>query len=104
MRVLLLTPPMVQLNTPYPATSYLTGFLRKHAADRGIDVAQADPSLALFLRIFLVMGSSGWLRRCAGDAGRRSAPSSFHIFWLMRRDMWRRSIRRCGFFRGVIRH
>ena len=32
MRVLLLTPPMTQLNTPYPATAYLTGFLRQHAA------------------------------------------------------------------------
>ena len=35
MRVLLVTPPMTQLNTPYPATAYLTGFLRLHAADLG---------------------------------------------------------------------
>ena len=35
MRVLLVTPPMTQLNTPYPATAYLTGFLRQHAARRG---------------------------------------------------------------------
>jgi len=28
MRLLLVTPPMIQLNTPYPATAYLTGFLR----------------------------------------------------------------------------
>ena len=48
MKVLLLTPPMTQLNTPYPATAYLTGFLR----GRGVDVAQADPALALFLRVF----------------------------------------------------
>ena len=26
MKVLLITPPMTQLNTPYPATAYLTGF------------------------------------------------------------------------------
>ena len=31
LRILLLTPPMTQLNTPYPATAYLTGFLRQHA-------------------------------------------------------------------------
>jgi hypothetical protein len=27
-RVLSLIPPMTQLNTPYPSTAYLTGFLR----------------------------------------------------------------------------
>lgn len=48
MRVLLLTPPMTQVNTPYPATAYLTGFLRS----RGHEVGQADPSLELFLRLF----------------------------------------------------
>jgi radical SAM superfamily enzyme YgiQ (UPF0313 family) len=48
MRVLLLTPPMTQLNTPYPATAYLTGFLRQHQ----IDVRQADPAIELFLRVF----------------------------------------------------
>ncbi|HEY0715060.1 MAG TPA: radical SAM protein [Polyangia bacterium] len=52
MRVLLLTPPMIQINTPYPATAYLTGFLRKHGGALGIDVRQADPALALFLRLF----------------------------------------------------
>jgi radical SAM superfamily enzyme YgiQ (UPF0313 family) len=52
MRVLLVTPPMTQLNTPYPATAYLTGFLRLHAAELGFTVTQADVSLALFLRLF----------------------------------------------------
>ena len=33
LRVLLVTPPMTQLNTPYPATAYLTGCLRQHAAN-----------------------------------------------------------------------
>ena len=36
LRVLSLIPPMTQLNTPYPSTAYLTGFLRS----RGIDSAQ----------------------------------------------------------------
>ena len=48
MRILLLTPPMTQLNTPYPATAYLTGFLRM----RGFEVEQADPALELILRLF----------------------------------------------------
>src|SRR3954462_7993886 len=52
MRVLLVTPPMIQLNTPYPATAYLTGFLRQHAAILGVDVTQADASIALFLRLY----------------------------------------------------
>lgn len=39
---------MTQLNTPYPATAYLKGFLRT----RGIEAAQADPALELFLKLF----------------------------------------------------
>ncbi len=46
--VLLLTPPMVQVNAPYPATAWLAGFLRT----RGIACAQEDLSLALALRLF----------------------------------------------------
>ncbi len=48
MRVLLLTPPLTQLNTPYPATSYLTGFLRS----RGVDAVQVDLSLETALAVF----------------------------------------------------
>jgi radical SAM superfamily enzyme YgiQ (UPF0313 family) len=51
-RILLLTAPMVQLNTPYPATAYLAGFLRLHSAELGLEIAQADPALELFLRLF----------------------------------------------------
>ena len=36
---------MTQLNTPYPATAYLTGFLRLHEARLGFTVTQADPAL-----------------------------------------------------------
>lgn len=55
MRVLLITPPMTQVNTPYPATAYLTGCLRRHAGD-DVHVAQADLSIALFLRLFSAEG------------------------------------------------
>ena len=51
-RLLLITPPMTQLNTPYPATAYLVGFLRQHAAALDLEVAQADASLELFLKLF----------------------------------------------------
>jgi hypothetical protein len=68
MRVLLLTPPMTQINTPYPATPYLTGFLRTHGGDLGLAVSQADASLALFLRLF----SSVWVARMADVLKKRS--------------------------------
>jgi tRNA A37 methylthiotransferase MiaB len=47
-RVLSLIPPMTQLNTPYPSTAYITGFLRS----RGIDAVQADIALELVLQLF----------------------------------------------------
>ena len=43
---------MTQLNTPYPATAYLTGFLRQHQARLDLEVIQADPAIELFLRLF----------------------------------------------------
>ncbi|MBA3499203.1 MAG: radical SAM protein [Myxococcota bacterium] len=43
---------MTQLNTPYPATAYLTGFLRQHAAELDVQVTQADAAIDLFLRVF----------------------------------------------------
>ncbi|HET9235758.1 MAG TPA: radical SAM protein [Oligoflexus sp.] len=46
-RILLLTPPMTQLNTPYPATAYLTGFLQMH----GYAVEQRDPAIELLLAL-----------------------------------------------------
>lgn len=46
-RVLSFIPPMTQLNTPYPSTAYLTGFLRQ----QGVDAAQEDLALALVLRL-----------------------------------------------------
>ncbi len=52
MRVLSVIPPMTQLNTPYPSTAYLTGFLRS----RDFDAAQEDLALALVLALFSVDG------------------------------------------------
>jgi len=51
-RVLSLIPPMTQLNTPYPSTAYLTGFLRS----RGIAATQEDLALALVLKLFTPAG------------------------------------------------
>lgn len=52
LRVLSVIPPMTQLNTPYPSTAYLTGFLRS----QGFDAFQEDLALALVLRLLSVDG------------------------------------------------
>ena len=52
LRVLSVIPPMTQLNTPYPSTAYLTGFLRS----RNIHAVQEDLALALVLRLLSTTG------------------------------------------------
>lgn len=67
MRVLLVTPPLTQPNTPYPATPALAGFLRS----RGVRADQADLSLDLFLALF----SRAGLREVEREIRNRRAPS-----------------------------
>ena len=50
--VLSVIPPMTQLNTPYPSTAYLTGFLRS----RGVAATQEDLALKLVLNLFTPAG------------------------------------------------
>lgn len=52
MKTLLCIPPMTQLNTPYPATAYLTGFLR----EQGHDVTQRDLAIELLLTLLTPEG------------------------------------------------
>lgn len=47
-KTLLITPPFTQLNTPYPATAYLKGFLD----EQGLAVEQCDLSIELFNKVF----------------------------------------------------
>ena len=51
-RLLLLTPPLVQTNCPYPATMHLTGFLRAC----GCDVCQRDLSIKVARDVLLAYG------------------------------------------------
>ncbi len=60
LRVLSVIPPMTQLNTPYPSTAYLTGFLRA----RGVDAVQEDLALKLVLRLLSPAGLDD-VRACA---------------------------------------
>ena len=52
MKTLLLTPPLTQLNTPYPATAYLKYFLQS----RNFAVEQADLGIELILNVFCKKG------------------------------------------------
>ena len=47
-KVLLITPPFTQLNTPYPASCYLKGFLDS----KGVETNQCDLSIELFNAFF----------------------------------------------------
>ncbi len=47
-RLLLITPPFTQLNTPYPATAYIKGFLNT----KNIESAQMDLGIDTILKIF----------------------------------------------------
>ena len=69
MRILLVTPPLLQFNTPYPATPALAAFLES----KGHRVAQADLSLELILRLFSRRG----VRAVARAARRRPATRHF---------------------------
>ena len=47
-KILLITPPFTQLNTPYPATAFLKGFLD----EQKIESRQCDLSIELFNQVF----------------------------------------------------
>ncbi|KOS08017.1 Fe-S oxidoreductase [Flavobacterium akiainvivens] len=51
-KALLITPPFTQLNTPYPATAYIKGFLNT----KGIAAVQADLGIEVILRLFSKSG------------------------------------------------
>lgn len=50
--LLLITPPFTQLNTPYPATAYLKGFLNT----KGISSFQSDLGIEVMLKLFSAEG------------------------------------------------
>lgn len=69
-RVLSLIPPMTQLNTPYPSTAYLTGFLHS----RGIEAQQEDLALALVLKLFSRAGLAALRARIEATPERQRTP------------------------------
>lgn len=75
MKVLSLIPPMTQLNTPYPSTAYLTGFLRS----RKINAVQEDLALALVLDFFTPAGLAQ-IRAQALSLPEQERSASVHFF------------------------
>ena len=71
LRVLSITPPMTQLNTPYPSTAYLTGFLRSC----GIPAVQEDLALALVLRLLSPEGLRAVAARVAAIPAKKHSPA-----------------------------
>jgi len=79
MKILSLIPPMTQLNTPYPSTAYLTGFLRS----RGFDAVQEDLALALVLKLLSKEGLANIHKACEAllaDKPQQNWPTSLHSF------------------------
>jgi len=70
-KVLLITPPFTQLNTPYPATAYLKGFLNT----KGIATAQADLGIDVILKLFSKEGLTLLFNRAEQNNEQRTANS-----------------------------
>jgi radical SAM superfamily enzyme YgiQ (UPF0313 family) len=75
MRILSIIPPMTQLNTPYPSTAYLTGFLRS----RGFNAEQTDLSIALALKLLSVEGVQA-IHRQVSTLPRKRHTVATHFF------------------------
>jgi len=84
--VVLVQPPFVQLNSPYPAPYYLKSFLEQ----RGFHVTVLDHSIGLFERIFSRVG----LERIFADVALLPAHKKETERFLSERDMWCASIDR----------
>jgi hypothetical protein len=67
--VFLITPPFTQLNTPYPATAYLKGFLNT----RNISAFQADLGIEVTLALFSKQGLQALFSRITGPVSDNAA-------------------------------
>jgi hypothetical protein len=70
-KLFLITPPFTQLNTPYPATAYIKGFLNT----KNIESVQADLGIEVILKLFSKEGLSplapkGGIGHCSDNAKR----------------------------------
>lgn len=86
MRILSLIPPMTQLNTPYPSTAYLTGFLRS----RGFSAHQDDLAIQLVLS-FLSSAGLEDIRREALSL-KKSDQSACVLYFLENFDQYKKQL------------
>ena len=84
MKILLVTPPLTQLNTPYPATCHLLGFLRSG----GIQAEQMDLSIELIQALF----TSDKLDEIFQTAGSLPKLSKQNKIILQQADFYKRTI------------
>ncbi len=70
-QVLSVISPMTQLNTPYPSTACLTGFLRS----QGVAAVQEDLALALVLKLFSREGLSRIRKQVRKVSSQKRSPS-----------------------------
>lgn len=74
--ILLITPPLTQLNTPYPATAYLQGFLKKN----NYNVHQADLGIELINRLFTKRSLTQIFELAEYIVERKTTKNIRHIF------------------------
>ncbi|MCF8465166.1 MAG: radical SAM protein [Flavobacteriales bacterium] len=79
-KILLVCPPFTQLNTPYPATAYLKGFLNAQS----VESAQMDLGMETILRLFSKAGLSE-LFAVAKDGLKEASDNSLRIYALRER-------------------
>ena len=84
MKALLVTPPLTQLNTPYPATCHLLGFLHS----RNLDAEQMDLGIELIGRLF----TGTMLKRIFEAASQHSRLSKANRIILQQADFYIRTI------------
>ena len=75
--ILLITPPFTQLNTPYPATAYIKGFLNT----KDISAFQMDLGIEVILEMFSKEGLES-LFQVSGFKSEEFEPNSQRIFAL----------------------
>jgi len=88
--VVLIQPPFVQLNSPYPAPYYLKSFLEQ----RGFHVTVLDHSIGLFERIFSRAGLEQIFADAVSLSSYKSEYKSETERFLSERDLWCASIDR----------
>ncbi|MFT6746575.1 MAG: hypothetical protein ACJAZ2_000916 [Glaciecola sp.] len=92
--LLLITPPFTQLNTPYPATAYLKGFLNT----KGISSFQMDLGIEVILEIFSKKGLKGLFDKAREP---KVSYSENTVSILENRDAYEKTIDQCiSFLQG----